>query len=95
MRRICLAITTLVLILAGCAFVQKSVNNAKACLADPTCIEEAQKMRDKGQKVGGLFGGLVPLPSGGAVGSAVVGSLYLIFYLIRDKKKETELESSG
>ena len=81
-------VVSLLLLGIGCAAIKERVDNAKACLADPACIEEVQTARDKGQRIGGLFGGLVPIPAAGAVGSGVVGLLFALEALTRNRKKK-------
>lgn len=88
MRRVVL-IPILIFGILGCAQLKHARDNASACLADPVCVQEATAQRNKGTSMGELFGGLAPVPWAGKVAGSILGGVFLIAYLVRDKKKVT------
>ena len=83
-------ILALALSLIGCAAFKQATIDAKACLADPDCREEAVSEASNAKSTAIAIAGVSPIPlSSNLVGGVVYGGA-LIFALIRRGRKKRE-----
>jgi hypothetical protein len=63
MKRVAI-IATFLILLAGCAFVQKQYDYTKLCANDPACLAEAKKDAETWKSIAGMAYPIAAIPVG-------------------------------
>ena len=95
MRRLIPSIILAVFLLSGCMVIREYVADAKACAADPVCLEKAKASGAKGKEIGEILGASIPVPGGAAAGAIGGYGIMFLIALLRGGKNLKKVSVEG
>jgi hypothetical protein len=95
MKKHIFLLLAVLLIGVGCAAVKQGTVDAKTCLADPVCREEAVKQANSAKQQAVAVAGVSPLPGSANVAGGVAYGVVLLIALVRGGRKLRPAEEAN